>query len=95
VAFVVVQTSPLKLRFRLPERYLSRLRRGQTVRAQVDPYPGETFTGRVSVVNGIVDSATRTVGVETEFPNRDGRLSPGLFARVEVDLGPAVKEEAR
>ena len=87
VAFVVVQTSPLKLRFRLPERYLSRLRPGQAVRAKVDPYPGETFTGRVSVVNGIVDSATRTVGVETEFPNRDGRLSPGLFARVEVDRG--------
>lgn len=95
VAFVVVQTSPLKLRFRLPERYLSRLRPGQAVRAKVDPYPGETFTGRVSVVNGIVDSATRTVGVETEFPNRDGRLSPGLFARVEVDLGPTVKEGAR
>jgi len=95
VAFVVVQTSPLKLRFRLPERYLSRARPGQEVRAQVDPYPGETFTGRVSLINGVVDSATRTVSVETEFANRDGRLKPGLFARVELDLGAVVKEEAR
>ncbi len=91
VAFVLVQTSPLKLRFQLPERYLARVRRGQTVRATVDPYPGKTFTGRVSVIGGVVDPQTRTVAVETEFPNADGRLSPGLFARVEIDLGPAVE----
>lgn len=91
VAFVLVQTSPLKLRFQLPERYLSRVRRGQSVRAIVDPYPGETFTGRVSVIGGVVDPQTRTVAVETEFPNSDGRLSPGLFARVEIDLGPSVE----
>jgi len=95
VAFVVVQTSPLKLRFRLPERYLSRVKMGQEVRAQVDPYPGETFSGRVSRINGVVDSATRTVAVETEFANRDGRLFPGLFARVELDLGATVQEASR
>ena len=87
VAYVIVQTSPLKLRFQLPERYLARVRRGQEVRAIVDPYPGETFTGKVTVVGGVVDSSTRTVAVETEFANADGRLSPGLFARVEIDLG--------
>ena len=87
VAYVIVQTSPLKLRFQLPERYLARVRRGQAVRATVDPYPGETFTGKVTVVGGVVDSSTRTVAVETEFANADGRLSPGLFARVEIDLG--------
>lgn len=88
VAFVVVQTSPIKLRFRLPERYLSSLREGQPVRATVDPYPGEVFSGRVTQISGVVDPATRTVLVETELPNSDGRLSPGLFARVEVDIEP-------
>jgi len=86
VAFVVAQTSPLKLRFRLPERYLASVHRGQPVRAAVDPYPGETFRGRVSLVGGVVDPATRSFNVETEFENRDGRLTPGLFARVEIDL---------
>lgn len=89
VAYVIVQTSPLKLRFQLPERYLARVRRGQAVRATVDPYPGETFAGKVTVVGGVVDPSTRTVAVETEFANADGRLSPGLFARVEIDLGDA------
>lgn len=89
VAFVVAQTSPIKLRFRLPERYLSSLREGQTVRATVDPYPGEVFSGRVTQIGGVVDPSTRTVLVETDLPNSDGRLSPGLFARVEIDVEPA------
>lgn len=89
VAFVIAQTSPIKLRFRLPERYLANLHEGQTVRATVDPWPGEVFSGRVTQIGGVVDSSTRTVLVETELPNSDGRLSPGLFARVEIDVAPA------
>jgi len=84
VAFVVVQTAPLKLRFRVPERYLASVARGQRVSATVDPYPGEKFDGRVTVVGGVIDPATRSMVVETEFPNSDGRLRPGLFARVEL-----------
>jgi len=85
VAMVVVQTSPLKLRFRVPEKYLATVHRGQAVRATVDPYPGQVFEGKVTVVGGVIDPATRSLLLETEFPNRDGRLRPGLFARVEMD----------
>ena len=86
VAFVLVQVAPLKLRFRLPERYLGQVERGQIVRARVEPYPNEVFEGKVTVVVRAVDSATRTFVVEAEIPNRDERLKPGLFARVELDL---------
>jgi membrane fusion protein, multidrug efflux system len=91
VTFVVVQTAPLKLRFRVPERYLGAAEKGAKVRATVDPYPGETFEGTVSVVVGALDPASRTFAVEALFANRDGRLRPGLFARVELELGPVRK----
>jgi RND family efflux transporter MFP subunit len=84
VAFVVVQTSPLKLRFRVPEKELSRVHRGQNVKATVDAYAGDVFQGKVAVVGGVVDPASRSFTVETEFPNRDGKLRPGMFARVEM-----------
>jgi RND family efflux transporter MFP subunit len=84
VALVVVQTSPLKLRFRVPEKELSRVRNGQNVKATVDAYPGDVFQGKVAVVGGVVDPTTRSFTVETEFPNRDGKLRPGMFARVEI-----------
>jgi RND family efflux transporter MFP subunit len=89
VAFVLVQMSPLKVRFRLPERYLAQVERGQVVRAWVDPYPDEVFEGKVTIVVRAVDPATRTFVVEAEIPNRDERLKPGLFARVELDLRQA------
>jgi membrane fusion protein (multidrug efflux system) len=84
VALVVVQTSPLKLRFRVPEKELANVHRGQQVKATADPYPGQVFEGRVTVVGGVIDPATRSFTVETEFPNKDGKLRPGLFARVEM-----------
>jgi membrane fusion protein (multidrug efflux system) len=87
VAFVVEQTAPLKLRFRVPERYLATVHVGQPVAATVDPYPAETFDGTVSLVGGSVDTASRTFLVEARFPNGDGRLLPGLFARVLLQLG--------
>jgi membrane fusion protein, multidrug efflux system len=86
VPFVIAQTSPLKLRFRVPERYLARLSEGQNVSATVDPYPGETFDGRVKTVGQVIDPSTRTFFAEAEFDNSDGRLRPGLFARVEAEL---------
>ena len=85
VAVVVVQTSPLKLRFRVPEKYLATVHRGEDVKAMVDPYPGQVFAGKVTVVGGVVDPATRSFTVETEFANRDGKLRPGLFARIEME----------
>lgn len=84
VAFVVLQISPIKLRFSVPERYLGQVRIGQTVAAKVDPYPGETFTGTIKAVGGVINPQTRTMFAEAEFLNRDGRLRPGLFARIET-----------
>ena len=86
VAFVFVQLSPLKLRFQVPERLLGKITVGDRVTARVDPYPGETFEGTIKTVGGIIDPRTRTMFAEAEFANKDGRLRPGLFARVETKL---------
>lgn len=86
VAFVVVQLSPLKLRFAVPERYLGRIEPGDRVTATVDPYPNEKFEGAIKTIGGVIDPKTRTMFAEAEFANRDGRLRPGLFARVETKL---------
>jgi membrane fusion protein, multidrug efflux system len=86
VAFVVVQLSPLRLRFQVPERYLGRIKAGDRVSARVDPYPNETFEGTIKTIGGVIDPKTRTMFAEAEFRNADGRLRPGLFARVETKL---------
>lgn len=85
VAFVIAQTSPLRLRFKLPERLLGSVRRGDRVIASVDARPDDPIEGRITQVIAAVDPTTRSFAAEAEFPNRDGRLTPGQFARVELD----------
>jgi len=86
VAFVLARTTPLLLRFDVPERYLAVVKEGQAVSAHSDPFPGESFDGRVTGIGQTVDSKSRTFFVEASFPNKGGKLRPGLFARVELNL---------
>lgn len=66
------------------EKDLRRVHPDDGVSVQVDAYPGETFEGKVSFLTGSVDTATRTVRARIDVDNRDGRLRPGMFARVRL-----------
>jgi len=74
------------------------LRYGQEVAFETDAFPGETFTGRISFIQPVLNEMTRTVKVRADIPNPGERLKPGIFvrARVEVTLDEAghVKEPA-
>jgi RND family efflux transporter MFP subunit len=48
----------------------------------VAAYPGQTFRGTVSRISQSVDVATRTMAVELDVNNADGRLAPGTFCQV-------------
>jgi len=65
------------------------LRQGQRATVTMDAYPGERFAGRIIYIYPYVEERTRTVRVRFAFPNPGGRLKPGMFANVklEVDLG--------
>lgn len=76
----------LKLDFRVPELYLSRIRTGQPLAVTVDAYAGETFNGSIYAIEPSVDEATRTVLIRARLPNPGVRLKPGMFARVSLTL---------
>jgi membrane fusion protein, multidrug efflux system len=78
--------STVKLDFRVPEGYLSRLKSGQSIGVRVDAYPSEVFTGKVYALEPVVDEKTRTILLRARVPNQGTRLRPGMFARVSVLL---------
>jgi membrane fusion protein (multidrug efflux system) len=57
---------------------------GAPVRVTVDVLPGEVFTGKVVRLGAELDPSTRTLDIEAEIDNSDGRLRPGYFGRLEV-----------
>jgi membrane fusion protein, multidrug efflux system len=75
---------PIKVDFRVPEPSLRDLREGQAIEVTLDAYPGESFSGQVFAINPRVNVEGRSVVLRARLPNPDGRLRPGLFARVEL-----------
>jgi len=65
---------------------LGRVRLGDPATVTVDSYPGTSFVGRVDFIQPQIDPMTRTARVRCEFNNPDGRLFPGMFAQVRLDL---------
>lgn len=76
----VVKIDPVRVELTVPERYLSAVKAGQTVRLSVDAYPNETFTATVRFVSPALKADQRALTVEAVAGNADGRLKPGLFA---------------
>jgi membrane fusion protein (multidrug efflux system) len=89
--FELVALDPIEVEFHLPEVDSSRVATGQTVDLRVAPFPDETFDGQVTVVSPTIDPRSRTLRVKAQLANPDGRLRPGLFAR--IDLGVALRPD--
>lgn len=85
---VTLQTlDPVYVDFRLPQRELARVRRGETVYVTSDAYAKERFTGKVNAIDPRVDAASRNFQVEALVDNPSRHLVPGMFVRVSVASG--------
>jgi membrane fusion protein (multidrug efflux system) len=81
------QLDPLLVDFSVPQSELGRLQVGQHVDLTLDAYPGKTFSAELSAISPKVEPNTRNVQVEATVPNHDKGLTPGMFAKVSVDVG--------
>ena len=68
----------------MPEVLLSVMATGQSVEISVDAFPGEQFSSEVYAIDPRIESSGRSIELRARVPNPDGRLRPGLFARVEI-----------
>jgi membrane fusion protein (multidrug efflux system) len=77
---------PIKVDFRVAEKFLSAVRVGQTIQVGVDAYPGTVFEGEVYAIDPRIDIQGRSVVIRARLPNSERLLRPGLFARVTLVL---------
>jgi membrane fusion protein (multidrug efflux system) len=84
--------SAMTVAFRLPERYIGRLKVGQPVELAMDAIPGRQFKGRVEALDSQVEETGRAMLVKAQVDNRGAALKPGMFARPRVVF--AVREGA-
>jgi membrane fusion protein (multidrug efflux system) len=72
--------------FSLPQQQVASVLPGATVRVTTDALPGQVREGRLSAVEPLADSATRTVRMQAELDNPGEVLRPGMFVNVNVVL---------
>jgi RND family efflux transporter MFP subunit len=82
----VVDISRVRLIVNVVEKDLRMVNAGDPALMEVDAYPGEKFKGRIARVAPVLDPATRTATMEVEIPNPDGKLKPGMYARINLTV---------
>lgn len=87
----VMQISPVKLKFNINETFYTKVKVGMVVKTKVDVFGDEEFSGKISLIAPTIDPLTRTFMVEAQFTNANQKLRPGMFGRVELNLGKANK----
>jgi RND family efflux transporter MFP subunit len=81
----IAQVYVLRLRLPVPETLAPFVRAGDTASIYVQAL-GKTFPGKVTRNTGSLDPSTRTMQVEIDVPNADGKLSPGMYADVSLNV---------
>jgi len=81
----VVDLDPIKVEVQVLEGEVGYLRPGRKASVSFSAFPGETFVGTISTINPVVEQQTRTARVTVMVPNPEGRILPGMYARVSLE----------
>ncbi len=85
----VIDASSVKVEGGVPEGELPLVKVGSRARITVEALGGAPIEAVVDRVEPVVDPRTRTATVRVVLPNPEGKLQPGMSARVVLDLGQA------
>jgi RND family efflux transporter MFP subunit len=82
--FRIAQTNLLRTYLNVPQSSSSDVHVGQTASLATPELPERKFSGAVTRTANALDPSSRTLLVEVQVPNPEGKLLPGMY--VEVDL---------
>jgi RND family efflux transporter MFP subunit len=84
--FHMAATDTLRIYVPVPEVYSPQIKSGSTAKVTLDEFPGQTFDGTVVRNANAIDLTSRTLLVEVDVDNANGRLLPGAYAFVHFTL---------
>jgi RND family efflux transporter MFP subunit len=79
--------NPVKLLIHVSENLYTKISKGMEVQVSLNVYPDEEFTGKIWLIHPTINQASHTFPVEIRIQNPEIRIRPGMFARVNINLG--------
>lgn len=83
----VMNINPVKVLVNASESNYAQVKPGMPIDVKFDVFPGAKFQGRVSLIYPTIDDKSRTFPVEIKLANGNGKIRPGMFARVKFEFG--------
>jgi RND family efflux transporter MFP subunit len=83
----IVQINQLKALVGISANYYPLITKGMKAEITSDIYPEMTFNGDVYKIYPTIDNATKTFTVEVKVQNNNMKLRPGMFSKVQLNLG--------
>jgi len=89
--FRIASVDRLRVFVAVPETYAPAIRDGAVATLTLDEYPGQQFPGTIARNSNAIDPASRTLNVEVDVNNPDGKLLPGAYAFVHFKIPDEVR----
>lgn len=80
--FHVASINRLRVFVSVPQTYSQQMKAGLKAELTLAEMPGLRFPGELARTSSSFDPATRTLNVEVDVPNKDGKLFPGAYTEV-------------
>lgn len=77
---------PIYVNFNVPQQDLATMKPGTEIGITSDALPGETFTGKITAIDSVIDPSTRNAQVQATLANREGKLKAGMYVKTLVGL---------
>jgi multidrug efflux pump subunit AcrA (membrane-fusion protein) len=84
--FRVAQIGTLRILISVPQASSTGINVGMPARVVVNEFPGRSFAGKVTRTSGSLDPNSRTLLTQIDVPNQDGKLIPGMYATVYLQI---------
>lgn len=84
--FWITGDGPLRMRFTMPERFISQIKKGLQVNLTTPDVPAHSYKAKVVEVSPVIDPASSTFEVMVQVENSHIDLRPGMNAIVNLTM---------
>jgi membrane fusion protein (multidrug efflux system) len=82
--FWITETSPLRVKFTLPERFAGKIQRGQMLELSSADSGDTKYSAKVTEISPVIDPASGTIEVLAQLVGPTKELRPGMSASIRV-----------
>jgi len=84
--FEIMDVQTIRLTIALPETEVDNISKGMPAEIFFSELPSQKFSTQVSRMSNAIDNSTKTMKVQLDIPNQNGKIKAGMYANVEIQL---------